>query len=732
MMDGTSPFQDYSSFNRTATLSGTLSKHVSLVNGAVYSTLLDRTNTASFDVGVFSQGQEASSFTLEATTRLIKKGSGAGTPGAENLTKNPHPASTTNWQLSTSGAGGTSTFVYDATQEAVVATVTVQPTDSVYAIRYGGSTAGNVPITQGQRYYGTWEVMSTIPDQRSFTLEWRSSTNTIVSGTDATSPISLPANTWVKMEIFATPAAAATTAALVVSQRAAGSANIRTLGSKLYARKAMIAPVSSDVAVPYFDGSSPGASWTGTANNSTSIMAATGPADGDIQVLGTSGVVSDGLVLNGTNVSFLTKYLTTGEARASYDLQTLRSIVAHGVHTADKNLLYVDGELVSTALITPEQQADKFVANDGKLYSGVTTTSQRIAVNGVGVYGQELSSDIIKRHAQAAKNVVEAEDVVLSFGGTRFPMSYDSRDLFLQQTWTTTEDWNNGSFQNTIVENDRLLPQMSNGVSMQGTWTAGVLIGTTNTSIYGINLLWDGVGATVQASVDGNTWETVERGKNLSTTPPGFNPTDVVLQIRVLFPGGIANDTSFLDNLAITGISTGVNPAVGGRTVTFTAPAYQKRDRRAIDLYDDWGAELAGGTVTISTSTDEVPSNPTTIGMWIKRTTTAVPTINVAGTVYKSGVATTLDAATPLGEWSLVYVVAAAPVTTSVVVSGYAEIGQIAFYEAALTTAQMQSIELSYTGRPSMRINDNSILSIAESLTSTSIYAHDWSITGSG
>lgn len=70
-MDDSSPLQDYSGYNRTATLSGTLTKHVSLVAGAAYAPILSDTCTADFASNVFKQGYERKAFSLSAVFKPL-------------------------------------------------------------------------------------------------------------------------------------------------------------------------------------------------------------------------------------------------------------------------------------------------------------------------------------------------------------------------------------------------------------------------------------------------------------------------------------------------------------------------------------------------------------------------------------------------------------------------------------------------------------------------------------
>lgn len=485
--------------------------------------------------------------------------------------------------------------------------------------------------------------------------------------------------------------------------------------------------IATDFVRPYefFDGESSGAQWVGVANQSASIKTTAAQQ----QVLGTLNNM-DGLVVEGTKVHFVTKYLTAGEARCTYDLQQNRAVRAAGVHTKDRNALYVDGKLVAEVSINEAQQADQFRATDGKLYSSAGGSDSRVAVNGIGIYGTALPKESINRHYIISQQVPESEDVAESNGADVLPISLAHADVFLDQWWSTADDWNAATLTNVAVTNDRLVPQFSGDTSIAGSWvdTFGLEAAQT-TSMYGVVLNWDGEGATVQVSLDGTSWETVSRGVRASTIPDGFDPTDKVLLVRVQFPGGITNDASYIDNLNVVGLSSNVTPSTAGRVLTLTN-ASPERDYPALQLHDNWGLQIdAGGSLVISadTSTDAVPVR--VLELWIKRTSDTAPTFSISGTSYVDGQAgSTLNR----DQWHLMHIVAAADVTGAITITGTAQIGQVALYETTMDAARVAEVFAEYTSSDILQVRDASVISLQESAQAVNIYAHDWSISASG
>ena len=447
------------------------------------------------------------------------------------------------------------------------------------------------------------------------------------------------------------------------------------------------------------------------------------------QILGNSAQL-DGLTISGTTVSFVTKYLTAPEARVSYDLQQLRAVNLVGVHTEDKNSLYVDGVLVAEVSLTEEQQADDFAPTSSNLNITSTATGTALAVNAIGIYGSALLQESITRHYNIGRNLPNGAEVIGAFFGDRIALSLNNANLFLDQWWSTREEWEAADLQNVAVLNDQLVPQFDGDTSIAGEWVDTFAIGSAGaTSIYGVSFNWDGIGAVVEVSLDDVTWETVERGKNVAMIPAGFDPTDEVLMVRVSFPGGIVGDTSYLDNLNAVGVISGVSPVMAGRTVTLTN-ATAEREYDPLAMHENWGVEIAtGGNVTISADTSVDASPTRTLEMWVKRTSTTAPTFSVTGTTYING---EVGATLPINQWSLVHIVAAADVATDVVITGPAQVGQVGIYDTALSAATIEAVYAEYVGTNILSVGDNSVLSVTNSTPPVKIYAHDWSIQSSG
>lgn len=448
---------------------------------------------------------------------------------------------------------------------------------------------------------------------------------------------------------------------------------------------------------------------------------------GNQQILSHDGIF-DGLSINGKVLRFGTSYANFGDAFCTYDLGEYKLAHVVGIHNLDKNELFVNGVKVAEVNLTEDQKGDTYVTTDDFLYSGYTTSTQELAVNGVAFYASLSGEQIAQNYADGIATIGQAE-VYPQFNGLSFNMNTARDSVFLNESWTDASDFNRGKKTNVEIAPEAVVPSYSSGLSLAGSWTAGVpldLMG--DTSIYGVLLTWSGNSITVDVSLDGTTWTAATNGRLVSIIPNAYNPTNKDLWIRVNFAGGLASDPAYLESLQVIGFRNNTVDNSSERSVTVTHPAVL-RDNYEPNLYrDDNGIYLSGGTLTIGTDTTGDPDIARTLEVWIKPIT-GTPTISVGGTKYRNGSA---DTTLPVGQWSLIHYVAAADITTSITISGDCIVGQVVLYPTALTADDVSFVWKSYTGRTAARISDTIDIQVSEDATPVNIYAHDWAIDSAG
>lgn len=439
--------------------------------------------------------------------------------------------------------------------------------------------------------------------------------------------------------------------------------------------------------------------------------------------------VDDGLTIDGKVVRFGTVYTNFGSAFCDYDLGEYKLAHVVGIHNQDQNQLWVNGQLVAQVDLTEEQKGDTFNITDNDfLYSGTTSSSQELAMNGVAFY-PTLAGDDIVRNYEAGINFIGQDRVYPQLGGTPFDLSAANGAVFLEETWADKPDFERGLKYNVEFALDQIEPSYKDDISLEGYWTTAVpLDAQEDLSIYGVMVSWSGSGINTEVSLDGVTWTPAVSGELVSIIPNGFDPTDKDLRIRVNFEGGLPDDPSYLESLTVIGYRNNTIDTISARDVTVGHPAVIRGDFEPNLYRDDNGVSLHGATMTIGTDTSEEPEAMRTLELWIKPLAGS-PTINIAGTKYRNGSA---DSTLPVGEWSLVHVVSATDITSTITVSGSAIIGQATLYPDALTPDDIDFIWKSYTGRTAIRLLDGTAVGVSESAAPVSIYAHDWAIDSAG
>lgn len=449
---------------------------------------------------------------------------------------------------------------------------------------------------------------------------------------------------------------------------------------------------------------------------------------GDQQIL-SHGTIFDGLSINGKVIKFGTSYAATGDAFCTFDLQEYQLAHVVGIHTANQNQLWVNGVQVSSVDITDAQKNDSYVAAaDGNLYSGYTTSTQELAMNGVAFY-PSLSGNEIYQNYMAGIDVIGQARVTSQYGGVSFSLDSTNGSVVLDRSWVDSSDFATGLKTNVEYAPDQINPSYVSGVSVAGNWkTAVPLDAQGDTSLYGVMVEWSGQAVTVDTSLDGTTWTAATNGALISSISSGYNPTGKDLQIRVNFSGGLATDPAYLESIRVIVFRNNSVNSSAARTVTVSSPAVVRKDYEPTLFRDDNGVNLHNGTLTIGTDSSGDPVIARTLELWIKPLS-GTPTISVGGTKYRNGVA---DTTLPVGEWSLIHYVAAADITTAITVTGDCIIGQATFYPTALTASDVSFIFNSYTGSAVTRFVDTNTVGITEASPPYSIYAHDWSIDAAG
>lgn len=741
MLDDEAPFQEHSGLGSVADmLSGVPSKSVPLVTGAGYSSVFKQGAVGRFACNFFQRGQENRAFALESWILPIHKGDDVAY-GSDFLLPNPaYTGSATGWTNTTGTVtsevhddvmGETKTVLKSTTKDSAQTRTSYLDVDPSKGYRIRIKLKDTVDIDSPyQIYIGLTSVDAAGASSPLYPIDRNSGSAAAPSSNFYFWFSNNPTiNEWFDAEFYVYPANTAQADRI-------GHGYVSPLGGGPQGSNVMLDTTVDRILLRWLNWGNDGTTYRDvfvtdvevveiekTATNTWEPVA---PASHSPQQILSHHHRHDGLTVNDRVVRFATSYVNTGSAACEYDLGELKLAHVVGKHNADQNELWVNGELVSTVTITEEQKADTYISTTPYLYSGDTTSSQQVAMNGVAFYST-LSGDDIVRNYEAGIDFIGQDRVYPQFGGTQFDLSNANGSVFIEELWANKPDFERGVKYNVELAPDQIEPSYANGVSVAGTWTTAIALDSqADTSIYGVMVAWSGYNAVVEVSLDGAVWTPAVNGELVSIIPNGYNPSDKDLQIRVSFPAGLTD--GWLESLNVIGFRNNVIENISARPLTLTYPAVVRKDYEPNLYRDDNGIHLHGATLTIGTDTTPVPEVARVLEVWVKPVSGSV-TINVAGTKYRNGVA---DTSLPVGEWSLLHIVASADITSAITITGNAIIGQATLYPTALSAADIDFIWKSYVGRTAFQVVETVTTTVTESASPVLIYAHDWAIDSAG
>lgn len=450
----------------------------------------------------------------------------------------------------------------------------------------------------------------------------------------------------------------------------------------------------------------------------------------------------DGLTIDGTLVAWTVKYDNEGDTRLEYETRHPQRLHVVGTHSTEKDQLWVNGELVVEENSTDAQRADttfNFEHNIAQIGKPLDETElQHLTFNALAIYPKVLSPEIINRHWLVGTSQNSADSIVNGWGGEKFDTCAWGTELFIDSRWATEEDWGLGYMSGIRVVDSSIMPQIVDSVSVGSSWITNVFLsGGAHASIESINISWTGEGADVDVSLDGNTWTPAVDGENISIITSGMDPTDDNLLIRVSFPGGITDDTSYLDSLHVVGISSQESQQIYGRTMTIV-DGHRLYNHEPIEQHKKWGARLdTGGTITISSS-DDPDAETHAIEIWMKD----LPTTNLYTpadliTVQELGKPTKSEVYGDMvsGYWYRVVFLFETSFDSDIVITGPGQIGYVALYSSPWVVADGEEAYAAqyfeYLGAYFNRYVDNDVVQLTQNDLKTYVYENDWTIQAS-
>lgn len=267
----------------------------------------------------------------------------------------------------------------------------------------------------------------------------------------------------------------------------------------------------------------------------------------------------DGLTFDGDRIKFKVAFVSSAVEVSWPTPDFVEAYHVVATYSPQKIQLYVNRQLVSESEISSDQLVSGFVQESSSiLYSGQSVSgNERLVVDGISLYNKVLSRDEIAFHFLSGRHVPTVNAITGVYAGSYWDGT--KRDVALQRTWDSTEEWATGTLIDCSNTSGSLVPltDPTTDLSLPGSWNGSMGIGSIPlTNIYGIKALWNGDGLfTVEASLDGITYSTLTNGSLIPNTL-NVDPTGKTLDLRVTFVGGVLNDSAQVRDLTITAYET--------------------------------------------------------------------------------------------------------------------------------------------------------------------------------
>lgn len=454
---------------------------------------------------------------------------------------------------------------------------------------------------------------------------------------------------------------------------------------------------------------------------------------GEVVVIGHA---DEGLIYNGSQ--FILRVRLTDEIlEQTWTPQEIKASHYAIVYDGSGFTLYVDG----TDVVSLEIPAfSTFASSDTNigLNNPVNVTASGI-YDSLALYYRALPAEEIGLHYTWGRDVMASNAISTAKGGSAYALSFDQVDTLQTITFDSNNwgDWGAAD----MLSTDPLQAPAEGAV-----WEGAIPIGSIMESTPGIYVSWVGDGATVEYSLDRDTWTPLV---NRSTFLEDASTVDKTIYIRI----GFADGEAWMEKLSFILLeSRTLLPLNGVRQLTFKSASMDEIPGHQLEYHADGGATIRNGYIQVephAPSAEEAVTTVRTLEFWAKIDDTIgflfresasnyvridSPGNFVVGgvTAYRNGVA--LSGSVPAG-WNHYVIVLPTAVNTQIRLGNNlalnnalsVNIAHLAVYPNSFAADQALSLYNQNIGAPAIQVIDSGSMEISESTPATDIYAYVWS-----
>lgn len=202
---------------------------------------------------------------------------------------------------------------------------------------------------------------------------------------------------------------------------------------------------------------------------------------------------------------------------------------------------------------------------------------------------------------------MSAAQIVAQSGGSLIRLSDQNSNIYREETFETDEAWMSGTYDSPNIGNNMVVADLDDDdETIAGEWNVVVpLSSESGETVDEIKLGWIGEGITIEVSLDGTAWTTLDEDEPLVPISLATPVDDLDVEIKVLFAAGLTQ--AYIRRLKLVAYRTLGLPGERGVGAEFLPSILAENDYEPIQDYDDRGLQF--GPLIVEEDSDWTEEN---------------------------------------------------------------------------------------------------------------------------